>query len=140
MFRKDDYPLSTGIFLGQNQLGHPEFTQVHLYYDGLRGGLRPKIYHPEPAPNPLYKTLGNMYVRVDGNADARHVLVRDLTEDGKAHATSDNPNAWAVYRKDTVWTCYEIKDNPDHSKWGRSPSGWICIRGASGVEYCVKES
>lgn len=44
MFRKDNGN-GTGIFLGQNQLGHPEFTQINIFYDGLRGGLRPKIYH-----------------------------------------------------------------------------------------------
>ena len=49
MFRKDNGN-GTGIFLGQNQLGHPEFTQVNIYYDGVRGGLRPKIYHQQPAP------------------------------------------------------------------------------------------
>lgn len=50
MFRKDNGN-GTGIFLGQNQLGHPEFTQVNIFYDGLRGGLRPKIYHQsKPTP------------------------------------------------------------------------------------------
>ena len=44
MFRKDNGN-GTGIFLGQNQLSHPEFTQCNIYYSGLRGGLRPKIYH-----------------------------------------------------------------------------------------------
>lgn len=44
MFRKDNGN-GTGVFLGQNQSGHPEYTQVNLYYDGVRGGLRPKIYH-----------------------------------------------------------------------------------------------
>ena len=48
MFRLDNKN-GTGIFLGQNQLGHPEFTQVNIYYDGLRGGLRPKIYHQSQA-------------------------------------------------------------------------------------------
>ena len=33
MFRKDNGN-GTGIFLGQNQNGHPEFTQVNIYYDG----------------------------------------------------------------------------------------------------------
>ena len=48
MFRKDNGN-GTGVFLGQNQLGHPEYTQINIYYDGLRGGLRPKIYHQQPA-------------------------------------------------------------------------------------------
>lgn len=44
MFRRDNNN-NIGIFLGQNQLGHPEFTQVGINYSGIRGGLRPKIYH-----------------------------------------------------------------------------------------------
>ncbi len=43
MFRKDNGN-GTGVFLGENQLGHPEFTQCNIYYDGLRGAFRPKIY------------------------------------------------------------------------------------------------
>ena len=55
MFRLDNGN-GTGIFLGQNQLGHPEYTQVNIYYNGLRGGLRPKIYHPAPQPTPPQPT------------------------------------------------------------------------------------
>lgn len=53
MFRKDNGN-GTGVFLGQNQLGHPEFTQCNIYYDGLRGGLRPKIYEAAPTPSVEY--------------------------------------------------------------------------------------
>ena len=138
MFRKDNGN-STGIFLGQNQNNHPEFTHVNIYYDGLRGGLRPKIYHEDkPTPikeNPIYETLGDMYVRWDASYNAGVKLVKDLTEDGKAHATSDNPYAYAVYKKGTKFTVYEFKDK-GYGLWGRSPSGWICIKGASGTVYC----
>ena len=44
MFRKDNGN-GTGIFLGENQTKTREFSQVNLYYDGCRGGLRPKMYH-----------------------------------------------------------------------------------------------
>ena len=44
MFRKDNGN-GTGIFLGQNQNGHNEYTQVNMYYNGIRGALRPKVYH-----------------------------------------------------------------------------------------------
>ena len=140
MFRKDNGN-GTGVFLGQKQSGHPEFTQVNIYYDGLRGGLRPKIYHeelkpePKPSKNPIYETLGDMYVRWDANYNAGVKLVKDLTEDGKKHATSDNPYAYAVYKKGTKFTCYELKDI-GYGLWGRSPSGWICIKGQSGKVYC----
>ena len=52
MFRKDNGN-GTGIFLGQNQVGGPNYNQINISYSGLRGGLRPKCYHqPAPAPTP----------------------------------------------------------------------------------------
>ena len=60
MFRKDNGN-GTGVFLGQNQLNHPEFTQCNLYYDGLRGGLRPKIYH------------SNRYINIPPSIEARNI-------------------------------------------------------------------
>lgn len=141
MFRKDNGN-GTGVFLGQNQNGHPEFTQVNIYYDGVRGGLRPKIFHevkptpqPTPSKHPIYETLGDMYVRWDASYNAGVKLVKDLTEDGKKHATSSNPYSYAVYKKGTRFTVYELKDK-GYGLWGRSPSGWICIKGKSGTEYC----
>ena len=60
MFRKDNGN-GTGVFLGQNQLNHPEFTQCNIYYDGLRGGLRPKIYHV------------NEYINIPPSIEARNI-------------------------------------------------------------------
>ena len=139
MFRRDNNN-NIGIFLGQNQLSHPEFTQVGINYNYLRGALRPKIYHETPAPtpskeHPIYETLGDMYVRWDASYNAGVKLVKDLTEDGKKHATSTNPYSYAVYKKGTRFTCYETKDK-GYGLWGRSPSGWICIKGKSGTVYC----
>ena len=139
MFRRDN-DCGKGIFLGQNQLEHPEFTQVNIYYDGLRGGMRPKIYHPEPTPTPtdnLYKTLGTMYLRREPNLKANHVLVREMTDDGKRNATSDNPNAWAVYRAGTIFTALEKYTEEDGRVWARTPSGWIVLKGSDGREYSL---
>ena len=138
MFRRDNN-CNIGIFLGQNQLGHLEFTQVGINYSGIRGAFRPKIYHPTPTPtpkeHPIYQTIGDMYVRWDASYNAGVKLVKDLTEDGKKHATSTDPNAYAVYRAGTNFTVYEFKDK-GYGLWGRSPSGWICIKGQSGTVYC----
>lgn len=139
MFRKDAGN-GLGIFLGQNQSGHPEFTQQRIYYDGLRGGLRPKIYHeekptPEPKEHPIYITLGDMYVRCGAGTNYGVKRVRDLTEDGKKHATSQNPDAYAVYKKGTRFTCYELVDL-GRGVWARTPSGYVCVKGKSGTVYC----
>lgn len=51
MFRKDNGN-GTGIFLGQNQsTKNRGYTQVNISYDGVRGGLRPKIYHQAKSSN-----------------------------------------------------------------------------------------
>lgn len=139
MFRKDAGN-NLGIFLGQNQSNHPEFTQQRIYYNGLRGGLRPKIYHEKPAPtpskeHPIYETLGNMYVRCGAGTNYGVKRVRDLTEDGKKHATSTNPDGYAVYKKGTRFTCYELVDL-GKGIWARTPSGYVCVKGKSGTIYC----
>ena len=141
MFRKDNGN-GTGVFLGQNQNGHPEFTQVNIYYDGVRGGLRPKIFHPvetapEPKPNknPIYETLYNMYVRYGAGTNYGVKRVEELTEDGKKHAISQEPNAKAIYKKGTRFTCYELIDL-GKGIWARTPSGYVCVVGKSGTVYC----
>lgn len=137
MFRKDNGN-STGVFLGQNQNNHPEFTQVNIYYDGIRGALRPKIYvHEQEYSIGNYKTLGNMYVRSNPGLIYRVKLVKELTEDGKKHALDKNPNAYAVYEKGTIFTAKEIINN-NFGTWAKTPSGYVCIKGASGTIYCER--
>ena len=134
MFRRDNNA-GKGIFLGQNQLNHPEYTQINIYYDGLRGGLRPKIYHQKESSN-LYITKGTMYLRREPNLNSNHILVKEMSEDGKVHATSTNPNAWAIYKVGTKFNVYEYSKNNDGRLWGKTPSGWIVLKGSSGVIYC----
>lgn len=64
MFRKDCG--ATGIFLGQNQTPRDtKFTQVNISYNGLMGGLRPKIYHqPVDTRN---------YINIPPTIEARNV-------------------------------------------------------------------
>lgn len=134
MFRKDNGN-GTGIFLGQNQLSHPEFTQVNIYYNGIRGALRPKIYIKEVSSHPVYETLYNMYVRYGAGTNYGVKKVKELSEDGKKHATSSNPNAHAVYKKGTRFTAYELVDL-GRGIWARTPSGYVCVIGKSGTIYC----
>ena len=133
MFRWDNKN-GTGQFLGQNQRGIP-VSQVAIPYSGLLGALRPKVYYVAYKNN--YECLGDMYVRWDASYNAGIKLVKNLTEDGKAHATSSNPNSYAIYKKGTIFTAVEEKDK-GYGLWGRSPSGWVCIKGQSGKDYCRK--
>lgn len=90
----------------------------------------------EDSKHLLYETLGDMYVRAGAGTNYPIKLVEQLTADGQKHATSTNPKAYGVYRSGTVFTCYERIEKTDGSVWGVSPSGYICIKGASGREYC----
>lgn len=133
MFRCDNGN-GTGLFLGENQLGHPEFTEINIYYDGIRGALRPKVFH-KPKESNLYKTLGNMYLRYGAGLNYGIKLVSEMTEDGKNHAVSSNPNAYAVYKEGTIFSCLQKIEN-DYGVWAKTPSGYICLIGASGKVYC----
>lgn len=93
------------------------------------------VYEDEPSKNPLYKCLGDMYVRTGPSYKRSVKLVKDLTEDGKKHATSDNPDAYAVYKEGTIFTCLE-KCNIGYGEWAKTPSGYVCLVGESGTIYC----
>lgn len=85
-----------------------------------------------------YRCIGNMYVRYGAGLNYGIKRVKELTEDGRKHSTTpDRPNADAIYKAGTIWTCKELVNNK-YGIWGRSPSGWICIIGASGKEYSIK--
>ena len=78
MFRLDNKN-GTGIFLGQNQLGHPEYTQVNIFYDGLRGGLRPKIYHQQQGEKVDQILHAGSKVQIPGTFDVISVRKSDNT-------------------------------------------------------------
>lgn len=91
----------------------------------------------EKKENNNYITKGNMYVRTGPGTIYSVKLVKDLTEDGKKHATSSNLYAYAVYKAGTVFTALEtIKNN--YGTWARTPSGYVCLVGASGTVYSDK--
>lgn len=112
-------------------------------YSGIIGCFVPKqikdsIMESKSEPlkeNKVYETLGNMYVRATPNYNGRVKLVKELTEDGKKNATSKNLNAQAIYKKGTRYTCYEVITESDGRKWARTPSGYVCMEGASGIKY-----
>lgn len=85
--------------------------------------------------HPVYITNYNMYVRWGAGTNYGIKLVKDLTEDGKNNALDSNPYSYAIYKKGTKFTVYEIVAN-NYGTWGKSPSGWICLIGQSGTNYC----
>ena len=84
-----------------------------------------------------YITLENMKVRTGAGTNHKQKKVKELTADGKKNATSQSLNAYAVYKKGTVFTALEIIN--ENGVWAKSPSGYICIKGASGKVYCKKK-
>lgn len=83
----------------------------------------------------LYETLYNMYVRSGAGTNYPPKKVKDLSEDGKKHATSSNPEANAIYKKGTQFDVLEIKVNGNEI-WGCGYSGWVCLK--KEIEYCTK--
>ena len=85
-----------------------------------------------------YVTLDNMYVRYGAGLNYGIKLVKNLTPDGKKNAYNQNPNAYAVYKKGTVYTALDVIKN-NYGVWARTPSGYVCMRGTSGTYYARKK-
>ena len=81
-----------------------------------------------------YKTLDDLYVRTGPSTKYGVKLVKQLSADGRKNATSKNPDALAVYKKGTIFTALEIFENKSGT-WAKTPSGFVCIIGASGRIY-----
>lgn len=84
-----------------------------------------------------YITLEEMNIRSGAGYKYAIKKVKDMSLNGKKHATSTNPNANATYKKGTEFTAQEIIKN-GKEYWAKTPSGYICLKGASNKIYCKK--
>lgn len=84
-----------------------------------------------------YKTLDAMSIRTGAGTVYRKKKVKELTADGKKHATSKNANDYAVYKKGTEFTAIKVTKNVNGSYWAKTPSGYICLRDKNNI-YCKK--
>ena len=85
-----------------------------------------------------YITLNNMYVRWGAGLNYGIKLVKYLTVDGRRNATSTNLNSLAVYKKGIIYTALEVIKNK-YGVWARTPSGYVCMEGASTTKYARKK-
>ena len=85
-----------------------------------------------------YITLDNMYVRWGAGTNYGVKLVKNLTNDGKNNALNKNPNDYAIYKKGTIYTAIDIIKN-GYGVWAKTPSGYVCMQGASGRDYAKRK-
>ena len=78
-----------------------------------------------------YVLLYDMNVRTGPGTDYAIKKVKDLTADGKAHATSKNKNAQAVLKTGTRVDATIIARNGEY--WMKIPSGFVCLQKGSKV-------
>lgn len=72
-----------------------------------------------------YKTLANVRVRTGPGKNYSQKRVKDLSKDGQKHATSNNKNALACYRKGTIFDALEIIIND--GVWAKTYSGYVNV-------------
>ena len=81
-----------------------------------------------------YQTLDDMYVRWGAGTNYGIKLVKNLTPDGRRNAYYKDLNAYAIYKKGTIYTALEVIRN-SYGIWARTPSGYVCMQGISGTKY-----
>ena len=85
-----------------------------------------------------YVTLDDMYVRWGAGTKYGIKLVKNLTPDGKKNAYYQNPDAYAIYKKGTIYTALDVIRN-EYGIWARTPSGYVCMEGISGTKYARRK-
>lgn len=131
------------IVYEQNRYTHDNRCAGYGKLEGKYTILRPNatLIEDEPKQEEFtkgnYITLEEMNIRTGAGINYAIKKVKDISVNGKKHATSTNLNANAVYKKGTEFTAQEIivKGN---EVWAKSPSGYICVKGTSGKVYCKK--
>ena len=73
-----------------------------------------------------YRLLYDMVVRSGAGTSFRPKKVKDLTADGRKHATSADPNAEAILREGTKADAEIIKKGNEY--WMHIPSGYVCLK------------
>lgn len=86
-----------------------------------------------------YKTKNTVNVRSGPGTNYRIKKVSELTTDGKKHATSKKSTDYAIYKKNTLLKITSIISGANKSIWGKSPSGYVCLKDKNGT-YCTKTS
>lgn len=86
----------------------------------------------------MWSLLEKINIRTDTGINYAIKKVSKMSENGKKHATSANPNENTEYKKGTEFTAQEIIKS-GNEYWAKSPSGYICIKGSSGKVYCEKK-
>ena len=82
-----------------------------------------------------YTLLYDMAVRIGPGTDYAQKRVKDLTADGKKHATSKNPKAEAVLKTGTKVDATVVKKSKEY--WLKIPSGYVCLE-KGGKVYAKK--
>lgn len=85
-----------------------------------------------------YETLDNMYVRWGAGTNYGIKLVKNLTPDGRKNAYYQDLNAYAIYKKGTIYTALDVIRN-ENGIWARTPSGYVCMEGISGTKYARRK-
>ena len=85
-----------------------------------------------------YVTLDDMYVRWGAGTNYGIKLVKNLTPDGKKNAYYQNPDAYAIYKKGSIYTALDVIRN-EYGIWARTPSGYVCMEGISGTKYARRK-
>lgn len=95
-------------------------------------------YYDEFVKGYDYVTLDDMYVRWGAGTNYGVKLVKNLTPDGQKNAYYKNPDAYAIYKKGTIYTALDVIRN-EYGIWARTPSGYVCMQGISGTRYARRK-
>ena len=119
------------LYTYDQNYGEKKMHEVKHSYKGIAGYLRPKnqknIAEPPKVKYGNYTLTAKRGVYREYGTNSEMKAVRDLTTDGRRHATSTDPDAPAYLKKGTPVTVKETKLLASGNLWAKIPSGKILI-------------
>lgn len=114
----------------QNWNGKP-MKKVKHDFKAVYGCLRPKnlenIVDPPTIKTGTYTLTNVRGIYKSVGAASGRKKVKELSSDGKAHATSKNENADAYLKAGTRVTISKVQLHTTGNVWAKIPSGWLCV-------------
>lgn len=119
------------IYTYDQNYGEKKMHEVRHTFKGIAGFLRPKnqknIASPPKIANGNYVLNARRGVYRDYGTKSEMKSVKELTSNGRLHATSQDPKAPAYLKKGTPVTIKETKIIVSGNLWAKIPSGRILI-------------
>lgn len=123
------------VWVNLKEVGKATIDRSPSYYLVTFTGKQKNPVPPKVTVGKTYVINAVRNVYKSYSASSGRKKVKDLTKDGRKHATSKNQNAYASLKSGTKITVLAKRINKYGNLWVKIPSGWIPVWNSDGTSF-----